>query len=204
MHNSKDIKKNIGQRIAAARKGRFTRQELCDTVNALAVNDGREKTLNEATLKQWEYGNNQINIEWLPYLCAALHCDIGYIFGEYETETREKSDIAEATGLSFDAAALLLKFKCADDIITNRKKRLIQDLLSFRELGFLALVYEEYLDALSKYNTRNYEYKIHKEECENVEISKEGYYELLEGKLRDAELKLVLQLTACIRDAQRK
>ena len=64
--------------------------------------------MNEATLKQWEYGNNQINIEWLPYLCAALHCDIGYIFGDYECRTRIAADISTQTGLS-EAAILNLK-----------------------------------------------------------------------------------------------
>lgn len=187
----------LGERIRKQREKKgLTQAQLAD---ALGLADG-----SRTTIVKWENGKLYPSSKKIPDLCKVLSCDAGYLFGEYETETREKNDIAEATGLSFDAAALLLKFKCADDIITNRKKRLIQDLLSFRELGFLALVYEEYLDALSKYNTRNYEYKIHKEECENVKISKEGYYELLEGKLRDAELKLVLQLTACIRDAQRK
>lgn len=109
MHNSVDIKKNIGQRLTDARKkAKLSRKDLCDAVNQLAENDGRELFLNEATLKQWEYGNNQINIEWLPYLCAALHCDIGYIFGDYECRTRIAADISTQTGLS-EAAILNLK-----------------------------------------------------------------------------------------------
>ena len=187
----------LGERIRNQREKKgLTQAQLAD---ALGLADG-----SRTTIVKWENGKQYPSSKKIPDLCKVLGCDAGYLFGEYETETREKSDIAEATGLSYDAAALLLQFKRTGDIITNRKKRLIQDLLSFRELGFLALVYEEYLDALSKYNARNYGYKIHKEECENVEISKEEYYELLEGKLRDAELKLVLQLTACIRDAHRK
>ncbi len=109
MHNSINIKKNIGQRLTDARKkAALSRKDLCDAVNQLAENDERELFLNEATLKQWEYGNNQINIEWLPYLCAALHCDIGYIFGDYECRTRIAADIRTQTGLS-EAAILNLK-----------------------------------------------------------------------------------------------
>jgi transcriptional regulator with XRE-family HTH domain len=109
MHNSIDIKKNIGQRLTDARKkAELSRKDLCDAVNQLAENDGRAFFLNEATLKQWEYGNNQINIEWLPYLCTALRCDIGYIFGDYECRTRIATDIREETGLSELAVTNLL------------------------------------------------------------------------------------------------
>lgn len=101
MYNSFEIKKNIGQRLSSAReKEGLSRKLLCDTVNQLAEKDGRESTLNEATLKQWEYGNNQINIEWLPYLCTALRCDVGYVFGDYDCRTRTATDIREETGLS--------------------------------------------------------------------------------------------------------
>ena len=101
MQNSSEIKKTIGQRLSAARKKEgVSRKLLCDTVNKLAEKDRRKFPLHEATLKQWELGNNQINIEWLPYLCAALHCDTGYIFGEYESRTRKVNDIREQTGLS--------------------------------------------------------------------------------------------------------
>lgn len=101
MNNSNKVKKTVGWRLSAARKKEgLSRQLLCDTVNQLAEKDGRKSLLHEATLKQWEYGNNPINIEWVPYLCAALHCDTGYIFGEYESRTRKVNDIREQTGLS--------------------------------------------------------------------------------------------------------
>lgn len=110
MHNSIDIKKNIGLRLTDARKeAGLSRKDLCDAVNQLAENDGRELFLNEATLKQWEYGNNQINIEWLPYLCAALHCDTGYIFGDYDFRTRSATDIVKETNLSPCSVTRLLE-----------------------------------------------------------------------------------------------
>ena len=110
MHNSLEIKKNIGLRLTAVRKmAGLSRRDLCDAANQLAEKDGRELILNEATLKQWEYGNNQINIEWLPYLCTVLQCDVGYIFGDYECRTRVITDIKAQTALSEDAILNLEK-----------------------------------------------------------------------------------------------
>ena len=92
MQNSKFVTKKVGGRIKAARKDLFSRQGLCDVVNRLAADDNRDIALNEATLKQWEYGNNRIDIEWIPYLCRALNCDVGYLIGDYEIRTREATD----------------------------------------------------------------------------------------------------------------
>lgn len=108
MQNSKFVTKKVGGRIKAARKDLFSRQGLCDVVNRLAADDNRDIALNEATLKQWEYGNNRIDIEWIPYLCRALNCDVGYLIGDYECRTREATDIRAQTGLS-ETAILNLK-----------------------------------------------------------------------------------------------
>ena len=108
MQNSKFVAKKVGSRIKAAREDLFSRQSLCDVVNRLAADDNRDITLNEATLKQWEYGNNRIDIEWIPYLCRALNCDVGYLFGAYKNRTRIATDIGEETGLSMLAVDNLL------------------------------------------------------------------------------------------------
>ena len=99
----------LGGRLAEARKNAgLTRQELCDRLNnsCLAPQD---QIIREDTYKQWEYGNNKINVLWIPALCATLNCDAGYLFLEYSEYHRSSADICKEIGLSEAAADTLSK-----------------------------------------------------------------------------------------------
>lgn len=142
MENSKCVRKIIGERLSMARN--VSRQQLCSFANRLAADDEKEMSLNEATLKQWEYGNNRIDIEWIPYLCRALNCDVGYLFGEYPEKQRESADIREKTGLSEDSIMRLREIANRDDKIKSAVCNFLDALLD--DVGFLgiAIAYEEF------------------------------------------------------------
>lgn len=108
-HDTKFMKELTGSRLKAARDGipgmrdKISRQKLVDTLNSREdrpVIGDKKAELSLETLKKWEYGENPINIEWLPVICDVLDCDIGYLFGEYEERRRETSDACRITGLS--------------------------------------------------------------------------------------------------------
>lgn len=103
------MKKLTGSRLKTARgaiphiRDKISRQKLTDILNSREDRPviGDEKgTLSLETLRKWEYGENPINIEWLPAICDTLDCDIGFLFGEYEERSRINADISAETGLS--------------------------------------------------------------------------------------------------------
>lgn len=109
INDTKSTKAMVGSRIQAAR-GKMSRQQLVDILNNREdrpVIKDKKDTISLETLKQWEYGNNPVNLEWLPVICNVLSCDVGYLFGEYEEKQREISDVCAFTGLSEKAAKLL-------------------------------------------------------------------------------------------------
>lgn len=112
-HDTTYMKKLTGSRLKAAR-GKTSRQKLVDTLNKREDRPviGDEKaTLSLETLKKWEYGENPINIEWLPAICAVLGCDTGFLFGAYEEYTIDRQQIRDKTKLSKKAVDWLLKNK---------------------------------------------------------------------------------------------
>jgi len=101
------VRDTIAEQLKAAReKSKLSRQALVDKLSnhekAPTVNSTK-KTLLVETYKQWEYGNNPIDFEWIPAICDTLACDVGYLFGDYKEMTRTLTDIHEATGLSAEA-----------------------------------------------------------------------------------------------------
>ena len=144
MYNSKYVTKKVGHRIKTAREVFFSRQGLCDAVNKLADDDNRDIALNEATLKQWEYGNNRIDIEWIPYLCRALNCDVGYLFGEYPEKHRESMDIRKETGLSEDSIIRLTEIDKMDKRVKSVIHAFLDDLLDSISLMDMAIAYKQF------------------------------------------------------------
>lgn len=144
MQNSKFVTKKVGGRIKAAREDLFSRQGLCDVVNRLAADDNRDIALNEATLKQWEYGNNRIDIEWIPYLCRALNCDVGYLFGEYLEKHHESTDIRKETGLSEDSIVRLTEIDKMDKPVKSVIHAFLDDLLDNISLIDMAIAYKQF------------------------------------------------------------
>lgn len=102
INNPKAVKSIMGQRIQQAR-GKLSRAKFSDKLNACANRPIDSKKLDEMNverLKQWEYGNNPVALEWIPAICEVLDCDVGYLFGEYEEMKRTFSDVCTVTGLS--------------------------------------------------------------------------------------------------------
>lgn len=113
IYNSESIKGKLGENIRQAReKIGLTRTQLADKLTececAPASFKKKEKPLSVDTLKQWELGQNAVNIEWIPALCDILHCDTGYLFGEHKELTQTVSDVCTTTGLSEAAVETLI------------------------------------------------------------------------------------------------
>lgn len=87
-------------------RGDMTRKELCEKLNKCNIYHP-DKEISEDVLKMWELGRNTINIEWIPAICHVLHCDTGYLFGEYKEKTYISCDIHEKIGLDENVIALL-------------------------------------------------------------------------------------------------
>ena len=124
--NSDSVKKGLGTKIKEAR-GDMSRQSLADALNACGLRPHEPKRPDGLTvdrLKQWELGNNPVDLEWLPAICQVLDVDFGYLFGEYPEKTRVISDIVNVTGLTENAVDVLIQM--------NNKKhvRAFSDLLS--------------------------------------------------------------------------
>lgn len=109
-YNSETYKKELAQRIMAARKAAgLTRQQVAD-----AVESRIGETFSVDVLKQWEYGTNRVRVDLIPLLCEILHVDTGYLFGEYPQFTRQLCDVQSATGLSKSVAEKLIGHRYHD------------------------------------------------------------------------------------------
>ena len=116
------IKNTIGERLRNAREeSKISRKHLAkDMCDSQKAPEEDRLTLEELEarlaerIRQWESGINQIDIKWIPAICDALRCDVGYLFGDYEERTRTKSDIVKQTGLSEKAVQNILYMKECD------------------------------------------------------------------------------------------
>ena len=125
IYNSSLVRELIGGNIRSARNNQgISRQALVDALNANASRPSGQKDLTIDRLKQWELGKNPVDLEWLPAFCAVLNVDYGFLFGEYAEKNRVISDVVKVTGLSENAAEVLIRL--------NDKKqiRAYSDLLS--------------------------------------------------------------------------
>lgn len=104
--------KFVGERIKKARqKQKLTMQGLVDKINDDYSRPNSEKLLLFDRYKSWENGTNAIPLCWIPTFCKHLGCDAGYLLGEYEERTWEKSRICYKTGLSEPAVDVLSQLK---------------------------------------------------------------------------------------------
>lgn len=94
---------NIGSRLKALRERKgLSMQKLTDALNDCSASQGLTLTLE--TYKKWEYGQNTINIKWLPAICKVCECEVGYIFGEFDCRKKDIGCIRDITGLSLLAS----------------------------------------------------------------------------------------------------
>lgn len=107
------VRKKLGQNIQNARTAKgLSRPQFAALLlqHDSAPTESRvckDKSLMADRLKQWEYGNNPVELEWIPAICDILGCDVGYLFGEYTSQKRSTFDVCQQTGLSEIAAKKL-------------------------------------------------------------------------------------------------
>lgn len=129
IHDTNTAKKIIGGRLKAARENAgYSRQAAIDEIVASPLAPVFEKrpTLGIDTYKKWEYGWNQIEIEWLPAICKVYKCDVGYLFGEYKEYTIDRQKIRDMTKLSKSAVDWLLKNKVENPHLINALNELFE------------------------------------------------------------------------------
>lgn len=113
INSSNFVRSIMGARLKEARSRsdlHLSRQKLADLISQnekAPIVDGVKGSVSPDRLKQWEYGNNPIDLEWIPAICDVLSCDVGYLFGDYEELRRETSDAVKETGLTVDAVEQL-------------------------------------------------------------------------------------------------
>lgn len=163
------VKKTIGSRLQKAREKKdISRKAVVDllNINPKAPSFKATKLLQEGTYKKWEYGENPVQLEWIPALCEVLSCDVGYLFGEYEEIRRELSDAHKTTGLSEDSIKILEDAESAsgyEDIANPNKIRIgILDLLIKDPKFFMSLLDDIYM-CYEKYKNYRYAKKNHEE-----------------------------------------
>lgn len=104
--NPYSVKAKFSERLRSARKKcELRQQDAVDKISSSPLaprGEGSDEPqfIQLETYKKWEYGVNQINIEWIPAICDTYNCDVGYLFGEYEEMKRTFSDVCTVTGLS--------------------------------------------------------------------------------------------------------
>lgn len=117
------VREMVGFRIRLARETKklsraafaelLIQNELSPTITT-RKNTSEIKTPAEALadrLKQWEYGNNPVDLEYIPAICKVLECDTGYLFAEYSEKSRVFSDLCAVTGLSEKAVVALTELR---------------------------------------------------------------------------------------------
>ena len=113
---------------------------------------GRTCEISAETFRKWESGQNAIDILWLPAICDVGECDVGYLFGEYDTKRKEDSDICIRTGLSKEAVAEMLHLLPASLNFLN-------DLLaSPKDLLEISTAYAAFSRAKSRFDTITADY----------------------------------------------
>lgn len=108
------VQKKVGERLRSARdeKG-MTRKMLAEALSAhpnAPIENCKKGEISVERLKQWEYGNNPVGLEWLPAIFDVLGIDAGYLFGQYKEKNLYIAHAVETTGLSEKAASLLQTF----------------------------------------------------------------------------------------------
>lgn len=145
INSSISVQKMIGSKIKLCREQRkLTRRTLCERLikSAKAPREASPIDIGkfENRLKQWEYGNNPIDIEWIPAICDVLRCDVGYLFGDYAEYTRVSADIVKETGLSAKAVEKILKMPSflkitlSDFICAESFKNIIQGIFTYKQM----------------------------------------------------------------------
>lgn len=128
----------VGKRIRQRRK----ELEITQVEFAMSLQLSEDS---RAMISKWENGSALPTTALIPHICDILHCDVGYLFGEYELPTRELTDIASETGLSVEAVEELIE--------TNKSPYFQKFLPSLSWLITNGLLDAEILGAMVQLNT---------------------------------------------------
>ena len=96
------VSQGIGRRLQALRENSGFRGSEGISNFLERANEKKPIKLHDLTwetYRKWESGHNSVNIEWIPTLCELLHCEVGYLFGEFDQPTKEITDICAKTAL---------------------------------------------------------------------------------------------------------
>lgn len=98
------VSERIGNKIKELRKEAGWTQEILAHEMNLSENS-------RSTIRNWEKGERLPTTDQLIQLCGLFHCDIGFLFGDYEQRYRSLADISEITGLSESAIRRILALR---------------------------------------------------------------------------------------------
>lgn len=99
--------KKLGKRIRSAREGNhLTQAQLAEKIGA-----------KRETVSAWEHGRQLPDLKKISALCQALEIDMGYLFGEYDSPSKDMICACEYTGLSEKAVKNLHAWSRTDDHI---------------------------------------------------------------------------------------
>lgn len=138
--DTRTVKTTIGERLLTARtKKKLRRKDFVDILNQyenIPVNKSNSQDfISEQRLKKWESGENPISLEWIPLICDALSCDIGYLFGSYEEDDFSTHKTCEYTGLSPEAVKKLHQLSHWPNKKTVRQQIVSESSLNGQRLG---------------------------------------------------------------------
>lgn len=140
----KSIGSDFGERVAKRReKLGYTQEKLAYMLWKDEIDGGDDEQVKKAALASkrkviWGYENKGAHpkdFSIYAKLCAALDCDMGYLFGEYETARRENADIYAETGLSEMAVVNLQALSHAVHYETTDEDRKIPDRIREMAIG---------------------------------------------------------------------
>lgn len=149
------ILKVIGSKLRAARvEIGLTQQKICDLINqsiqAPKDQTGETEILLLNRYKKWEYGDNPVDIRWLPAICEILKCDYGYLFGDHACKTKDIQGIMDYTGLSEDCITTLSNLNLFEKVFLERLLN-PQSRLHLYELSDSYTKYKKFVDLVRTY-----------------------------------------------------
>ena len=187
--------KEIGLRISMRRKALdMTQTDLARKVNL--SDSGR------TAVAKWESGKALPSTGIIPELCAALKCDIGYLFGEYDEPLRSVCDVSACTGLSSAAAKQLVSLSVIPKS-EKSKRNFLNALLAYESFHYIAWLYQEYIDQYLESINKNAYQEYLDSHGSYLRATKKEFHESKEHALKEAEFKFILSLSRFLEDMTR-
>lgn len=193
--------KTLGERIATCRKNKHMTQ--ADLAERLGLSQE-----SRTTVAKWEHGTTFPPCQIIPDLCAALNCDAGYLFGEFDTPRKAVSDIQDETGLSLLAAENLLVIAGApfespmDDILEDSPHDRLRNLeiARFAKIRFVEAILEN-AEELERLAVAAYDYRKQMQFFEQDSLKTiEGIrHDQFAGLAKEAAKEALTDLLDCIK-----